>query len=84
MNKLYRNGDYVLIRKTCCIEGKEPSVVLVNNEEATVKYVKIDEEYFYLQPYSNDPNFQENTTYKNGEDVLNIIGTVVGVVFKEE
>ena len=84
MNKLYKNGDYVLIRKTCCIDDTKPSVVLVNKEDATVKFVKFDEEYFYLQPYSNSPEFQENISYKKDENTLNIIGTVVGVVFEEE
>ena len=83
MNKLYKNGDYVLIRKTCCVEGQDPSVVLVNNEEATVKYVKFDDEYFYLQPYSDHPNFQENTSYKTDENTISVIGTVIGVVFRE-
>lgn len=83
MNKLYKNGDYVLIRKTCCVEGQDPSVVLVNNEEATVKYVKFDNEYFYLQPYSDHPNFQENTSYKTDENTISVIGTVIGVVFRE-
>ena len=84
MNKLYKNGDYVLIRKTCCIDDTQPSVVLVNKEDATVKFVKFDEEYFYLQPYSNSPEFQENISYKKDENTLNIIGTVVGVIFEEE
>jgi len=84
MNKLYKDGDYVLIHKTCCLEEEKPSVVLVNNEEATVKYVKVDNEYFYLQPCSDHPNFQKNIKYKTNENILNIVGTVVGVVFEEE
>lgn len=84
MNKIYKNGDYVLVRKTCCIDENKPSVVLVNNEEATVKYVMLDDEYFYLQPYSDSPKYQENMSYKKNENKLNIIGTVIGVVFEKE
>ena len=84
MNKIYKNGDYVLVHKTCCIDENKPSVVLVNNDEATVKYVMLDDEYFYLQPYSDNPKFQENIRYKSDENTLNIVGTVIGVVFEEE
>lgn len=40
MNKLYKNGDYILIHKTKNYEGYKPYVfILALSDETTLKYI---------------------------------------------
>lgn len=71
------SGDKVLIRKQSHIENNEIAVVLINNEEATLKRVKYIDEAVIL--YSDNPKYQP-LLYKTEE--VKIIGKAVEVKFK--
>lgn len=79
MNKIVKNGSYVLIEKQDSAEDGDVVVVLVNGDnEATLKrYKQLNEQFVMLEPVSEDSSFQpitidlKTTTFK-------IIGKVIG------
>lgn len=79
MNKLVKNGSYVLIQKQDTAENGDVIVALVNgDDEATLKrYKQLNEQFVMLEPVSEDSAYEpitvdlKSTTFK-------IIGKVVG------
>lgn len=82
MNEIYKNKDYILVDGSQnIVSSNTPVIALVDNDEATVKYIYIDHENntFTLIPKSSDNTF-EPITYSFERHSLKILGTVLGVV----
>ncbi|CEJ75475.1 helix-turn-helix family protein [[Clostridium] sordellii ATCC 9714] len=78
MNRLYKNGDYLLVEKSCNYNLNKPVIVFLENE-ATVKFVEIDDFHITIIPYSTDPKF-EPIHYPLKNYNYYIAGNVVGVI----
>jgi len=70
-------GDKVLVRKQDYLDNGQIAVVLVNDEEATLKRVKHIDEAIILYP--DNPKYQPQI-YRTEE--VKILGRVVEVKFK--
>lgn len=83
MNKLYKNGDYILIHKNKNYEGYKPYVFILG-DEATLKYVDIDLENrnIILVPHSTDSSYQKQILKFEDLNSTNfgILGTIEGVL----
>ena len=83
MNKLYNNGDYILIHKTKNYEGYKPYVFILD-DEATLKYIDIDLENrnIILVPHSTYSYYQNQILKFEDLNSTNfgILGTVEGVL----
>lgn len=83
MNKLYKNGDYILIHKTKNYEGYKPYVFILD-DEATLKYIDIDLENrnIILVPHSTYSSYQNQILKFEDLNSTNfgILGTVEGVL----
>ena len=83
MNKLYKNGDYILIHKTKNYEGYKPYVFILG-DEATLKYIDIDLENqsIILIPHSTNSSYQKQILKFEDLNSTNfgILGTVEGVL----
>ncbi len=75
MNKSYRNGNYVLVRKQPYAEYGDCVAARINENEATVKYFKKVGNIVYLFPDSTDPSF-EVQVYDLTKDSIEIMGVV--------
>lgn len=83
MNKLYKNGDYILVEKTSYVENGTPSIICIENDYATFKIFSKNESYIYLDPCSTNPKHQKQT-YPLNEYKYRIIGKVLGVINEYE
>lgn len=81
MDKEFQEGSFVLVRKQADIENGQIGIVLIDNEEATVKRVYLNEKIMTLVPSSNDPKHQPRIINMEKEEVR-IIGRVVLAVKK--
>ena len=83
MNKLYKNGDYILIHKTKNYEGYKPYVFILG-DDATLKYIDIDLENqsIILIPHSTNSSYQKQILKFEDLSSINfgILGTVEGVL----
>ena len=83
MNKLYKNGDYILIHKTKNYEGYKPYVFILD-DEATLKYIDIDLENrnIILVPHSTYSCYQNQILKFEDLNSTNfgILGTVEGIL----
>ncbi len=76
MNKSYRNGNYVLVRKQSYAEYGDCVAARINENEATVKFFKQLGNIVYLYPDSTDPSFQVQM-YDLTQDSIEIMGVVI-------
>lgn len=76
MNKIVNNGGYALIRKTDWVENGEIAVVLVNDNNATLKKFTKNEDVVVLEPMSNDSSFQTQIYTK--DTPIKILGKYIG------
>ncbi len=83
MNKLYKDGDYILVEKTSYVENNTPSIICIENDYATFKIFSKDENYIYLEPCSTNPKHQKQT-YPLNKYKYRIIGKVLGVINEYE
>lgn len=81
MDKEFQEGSLVLIKKQPYIENGQIGAVLIDNEEATVKKVYINENIMTLVPVSNNMDHQPRIINMEKEEV-SIIGRVVLAVKK--
>ncbi len=58
MNKVIKNGSYALIRKQEIVENGEIAVVLVNNNDATLKHFSQNGQIVILSPDSDLDEFE--------------------------
>ncbi len=78
MNRLYKNGDCLLVEKSCYYNLNKPVIVFLENE-ATVKFVEIDKYSLTTIPYSTESKFKP-ITYPLKDFNCYIAGNVVGVI----
>lgn len=76
MNKIYRNGNYVLVRKQSYAQYGDCVAARINENEATVKYFKQEGNIVYLMPHSTDPSFKVQV-YDLKKDSIEIMGVVL-------
>ncbi|WP_315293476.1 MULTISPECIES: XRE family transcriptional regulator [Mammaliicoccus] len=75
MDKIFQEGDVVVVEKDSIIENGQLGVVMVNGYNATVKRVRYNRDQIILIPESNNPNHYPQVYNKNDE--VTIVGRVV-------
>ncbi len=83
MNKLYKDGDYILVEKTSYVENNTPAIICIENDYATFKIFSKDESYIYLEPCSTNTKHKKQT-YPLNKYKYRIIGKVLGVINEYE
>lgn len=76
MNLEFSDGSFVLVEHTSVIENGQIAVVLIDNEEATVKKVMLNDNNIALLPQSTN-NIHQPKLYNLAKDNVQIIGKVV-------
>lgn len=76
MDKLFREGDVVLVEKMEMVSNGQIAVVGINGYEATVKRVNIGEGNIALIPESNNP-VHIPKVYSLEDEEIHIIGRVI-------
>lgn len=76
MNKIVKNGAFALIRKTDFVENGEISVVLVNDNDATLKRFSKEGDIIVLTPESTDSSFKQQIYTK--DTPIKVIGKYIG------
>lgn len=76
-------GDIIIVRQQEQVEDGEIAVVMVGNEDATVKRFHREGRNVFLSPQSYNPTHKVQV-YDMKETNIRIIGKVVQVVFKME
>ena len=75
MDKLFQDGDVVVVEKDSVVENGQLGVVMVNGYNATVKRVRYNGEQIMLIPESNNPAHYPQIYTK--DDEVKIVGRVV-------
>ena len=83
MNKIYKNGDYILVQKTSHVENCTPSIICIENDYATFKIFSKDENFIYLNPCSSNPKHQKQM-YPFNKYKYRIIGKFLGLINEYE
>ena len=76
MNKEISNGAYALIRKTDFVENGDIAVVMVGDNEATIKKFSKQGDLIILEPMSTDTSF--TTQVYNQDTKVEVIGKYIG------
>ncbi|CAM2864378.1 helix-turn-helix domain-containing protein [Mammaliicoccus fleurettii] len=75
MDKLFQDGDIVVVEKDAIVENGQLGVVMINGYNATVKRVRYNDNQIILIPESNNPQHYPQVYGKNDE--VKIVGRVV-------
>ncbi|MCO4346647.1 LexA family protein [Staphylococcus agnetis] len=75
MDKLFQEGDIVVVEKDAVVENGQLGVVMINGYNATVKRVRYKNDQIILIPESNNPQHYPQVYGKNDE--VKIVGRVV-------
>ncbi|HBU9596371.1 TPA: helix-turn-helix domain-containing protein [Staphylococcus aureus] len=75
MDKLFQDGDVVVVEKDSTVENGQLGVVLVNGYNGTVKRIRYNNDQIILIPESNNPSHYPQVYGK--DDEVKIIGRVV-------
>ena len=75
MDKIFQDGDIVVVEKDSIVENGQLGVVMVNGYNATVKRIRYNGEQIILIPESNNTNHYPQVYGK--DDEVKIIGRVV-------
>ncbi|CAD7359810.1 helix-turn-helix domain-containing protein [Staphylococcus schleiferi] len=75
MDKLFQDGDIVVVEKDAIVENGQLGVVMINGYNATVKRVRYNDDQIILIPESNNPQHYPQVYGKNDE--VKIVGRVV-------
>lgn len=78
MNKVFDEGDVVVIEKDSIVENGQLGVVMINGYNGTVKRIRYNNDQIILIPESNNPNHYPQVYNKNDE--VKIVGRVVASV----
>ncbi|WP_426443883.1 S24 family peptidase [Staphylococcus xylosus] len=78
MNKLFDEGDVVVVEKDSIVENGQLGVVMINGYNGTVKRIRYNNDQIILIPESNNPNHYPQVYNKNDE--VKIVGRVVASV----
>lgn len=71
------NGSYAIVRKQSIVDDGDIAVVLIDDDEATIKYFYHTGSMVILKPCSTDPTFHD-MTFNLLETNITILGKVVG------
>ncbi|MDQ7225128.1 S24 family peptidase [Staphylococcus haemolyticus] len=75
MDKIFQDGDIVVVEKDSVVENGQLGVVMINGYNATVKRVRYNGDQIILIPESNNSNHYPQVYGK--DDEVKIIGRVV-------
>ncbi|MGV3043472.1 LexA family transcriptional regulator [Staphylococcus rostri] len=75
MDKLFQEGDIVVVEKDSIVENGQLGVVLINGYNATVKRIRYTDDQIILIPESNNP--QHYPQVYGSEDEVKIVGKVI-------
>lgn len=75
MDKIFQEGDVVVIEKDSTVENGQLGVVMINGYNATVKRIRYNNDQIILIPESNNPNHYPQVYGVNDE--VKIVGRVV-------
>ncbi|AAX91211.1 XRE family transcriptional regulator [Staphylococcus aureus] len=75
MDKLFQDGDVVVVEKDSTVENGQLGVVLVNGYNGTVKRIRYNNDQIILIPESNNPSHYPQVYGK--DDEVKIVGRVV-------
>ncbi|HEI7112317.1 TPA: helix-turn-helix domain-containing protein [Staphylococcus aureus] len=75
MDKLFQDGDVVVVEKDSTVENGQLGVVLVNGYNGTVKRIRYNNDQIFLIPESNNPSHYPQVYGK--DDEVKIVGRVV-------
>lgn len=75
MDKIFQDGDVVVIEKDSTVENGQLGVVMINGYNATVKRIRYNGDQIILIPESNNPNHYPQVYGLNDE--VKIVGRVV-------
>lgn len=75
MDKIFQDGDIVVVEKDSVVENGQLGVVMVNGYNATVKRVRYNGEQIILIPESNNQRHYPQVYGKNDE--VKVVGRVV-------
>lgn len=75
MDKLFQDGDVVVVEKGSTVENGQLGVVLVNGYNGTVKRIRYNNDQIILIPESNNPSHYPQVYGK--DDEVKIVGRVV-------
>ncbi|MCS4487230.1 helix-turn-helix domain-containing protein [Staphylococcus americanisciuri] len=75
MDKLFQEGDIVVVEKDSVVENGQLGVVMVNGYNATVKRIRYTEDQIILIPESNNP--QHYPQVYGSDDEVKIVGKVI-------
>lgn len=75
MNKIFDEGDIVVIEKDSLVENGQLGVVMINGYNATVKRIRYNNDQIILIPESNNPNHYPQVY--SVKDEVKIVGRVV-------
>ena len=78
MNKLFDEGDVVVVEKDSIVENGQLGVVMINGYNGTVKRIRYNGDQIILIPESNNPSHYPQVYGKNDE--VKIVGRVVASV----
>lgn len=78
MNKLFDEGDVVVIEKDSIVENGQLGVVMINGYNGTVKRVRYKGDQIILIPESNNPSHYPQVYGK--DDEVKIVGRVVASI----
>lgn len=78
MNKLFDEGDVVVVEKDSIVENGQLGVVMINGYNGTVKRIRYNGDQIILIPESNNPNHYPQVYGK--DDEVKIVGRVVASV----
>lgn len=75
MDKIFQDGDIVVVEKDSVVENGQLGVAMVNGYNATVKRIRYNDDQVILIPESNNPNHYPQVY--NAHDEVKIVGRVV-------
>ncbi|WP_341636410.1 XRE family transcriptional regulator [Staphylococcus casei] len=75
MDKIFQDGDVVVVEKDSIVENGQLGVVMVNGYNATVKRIRYNGDQVILIPESNNPNHYPQVY--SAKDEVKIVGRVV-------
>lgn len=75
MDKLFQDGDVVVVEKDSTVENGQLGVVLVNGYNGTVKRIRYNNDQIILIPESNNPSHYPQVYGK--DDEVKIVGRIV-------
>ncbi|MBF7028886.1 helix-turn-helix domain-containing protein [Staphylococcus kloosii] len=75
MDKIFQDGDVVVIEKDSTVENGQLGVVMINGYNATVKRIRYNKDQIILIPESNNPNHYPQVY--SAKDEVKIVGKVV-------